>query len=765
MSSIDNAGIQRIFNALPGLFLILRPDADFTIVAASPDFLRATYADPAIYGQPFFKVFPDTPSQAEPAELAGTPSVRASLARVLATGLADDMPARRYEVKRPVSMGGGVEEHYWTTVNSPILSGQGEVEFIVHRIEEAAAKTSRNAIEILDSITEGFFTLDRSWRFDYVNAEAHRILDRTPGDLSGQVIWEAYPGLEGTDFERAYHSAMFERNKSSFTGFYPNHGVWYEVTTFPAPEGISVYFRNVTSRKALEAEREQLIVESERQRLIYETALDNTPDFVYVFDVEHRAVYANGALLKTWGVDDVRGKRWMELGYEQWHADLHDRELDRVISTRAPIRGEIPFTGTNGRRVYDYIFAPVFGPGGEVVAVAGTTRDITERQAAEQAIREQASRLAEADRIKDEFLATLSHELRNPLAPLRNSIALLRRAENEHTAPINATMERQVNLLVRLVGDLLESSRISRGTLSLQKARVELAGAVRASVEASHAQIEAAGHALVVELSDAPLWVEADPVRISQILSNLLDNAAKYTACGGRIRVRARSDGTHALVSVSDNGNGMAADTLPRMFEMFSRGDRDTTSSQGGLGIGLALSRRLAELHGGTLEAHSEGAGKGSEFTLRIPLGKADETVVDAVHTAEKTSLARSRVMVVDDNADAGDTTGAVLELLGADVHVVRGGREALDAFAAYAPTVVLLDIGMPEMNGYEVARAIRGRFPQPPVTLVALTGWGQADDRRRAREAGFDHHLVKPADIDALQGLLASLDAAEQAP
>ncbi|MFL6693296.1 MAG: ATP-binding protein, partial [Ramlibacter sp.] len=550
------------------------------------------------------------------------------------------------------------------------------------------------------------------------------------------------------------------RETTTFTAFYPGHARWYEVSTHPAPEGISVYFRDITDSRLLETERERLVAESEKQRRIYETALNSTPDFVYVFDVDHRVLYANEALLKVWGMHDVRGKRWMDLGYEQWHADMHDAEIDQVIRTRATIRGEIPFTGTNGTRVYDYIFAPVLGPQGEVVAVAGTTRDITDRQASEQAVRDQAARLAESDRAKDEFLATLSHELRNPLAPLRNSLALLRRidANNPKTEPARAIMERQVNHLVRLVDDLLELSRISRGTLSLRKERVEVATTVQNAVETSEPLIQAAGHRLHVELPPHPLWLEGDPVRLAQILANLLNNASKYSEAGGEITVRARSQDGQAVISVRDTGIGIDPEALPRMFEMFSRGQRDSGRTQGGLGIGLALSRRLAEMHGGTLEGRSEGVGKGSEFTIRLPLAAVKQPVSSKEAAAAGGGLDRIQVLVVDDNIDAGDSLGEILSMLGADVRVARGGREALDIFAAFLPKVVLLDIGMPDMNGYEVARAIRSRFPERPATLVALTGWGQEDDRRRAREAGFNHHLVKPADIDKLEALLHSV-------
>jgi len=513
-------------------------------------------------------------------------------------------------------------------------------------------------------------------------------------------------------------------------------------------------------------ERERLIAESEQQRRVYETALSNTPDLVYIFDLDHRFSYANAALLKMWGKtrEEALGKTCIELGYEPWHAEMHDREIETVVATRAPIRGEVPFTGTNGRRVYDYIFVPVMGPEGDVIAVAGTTRDVTERQQAEQAIRDQAERLRESDRAKDEFLATLAHELRNPLAPLRNSLSLLEMAgpPDARTAPIHKMMERQVNHLVRLVDDLLEMSRVSRGTFALRKERVDIATVVRNAVETSEPLIRAAGHGLDIAVPEVPVWLEGDPVRLAQILANLLNNAARYTDDGGQITVRAHREGGSAVIAVCDNGVGIAAEALPRMFAMFTRGAPASARSQGGLGIGLALARRLAEMHGGTLDARSDGPGRGSEFTLRLPVADAPAQDTEAA-AGDAPALTQQRILVVDDNRDAADSLGMILRFLGADVRIAEDGPEALAVFPDYDPAVVLLDIGMPGMDGYEVARTLRSRYPERATAIVALTGWGQAEDRRRAQEAGFDHLMVKPADIDSLQALLASF--AERAP
>src|SRR3954470_662515 len=369
-------------------------------------------------------------------------------------------------------------------------------------------------------------------------------------------------------------------------------------------------------------------------------------------------------------------------------------------------------------------------------------------------------RLSEADRRKDEFLATLAHELRNPLAPLRNSVQLLRMQEaaDSAAAPIHQMMDRQVDHLVRLVDDLLEVSRISRGTFELRRERIDLATVVRNAVDTSNPLIHAAGHQLTVSMPREALWLDGDPVRLAQILANLLNNAATYTDHGGRISVQAWREDGHALIAVRDNGPGIAADALPHLFQMFRRGSASSRRNPGGLGIGLSLARGLAEMHGETVTAKSDGAARGSEFTVRLPLAASQPT--PAAERIPDDTLPRRRSLVVDDNRDAADSLGLLLEVLGAEVRVARDGPEALEAYGDYDPAVVLLDIGMPGMDGYEVARRIRARSPGPRPTIIALTGWGQENDRREAREAGFDHHLVKPAELGALKALLKSIPA-----
>jgi CheY-like chemotaxis protein/anti-sigma regulatory factor (Ser/Thr protein kinase) len=323
---------------------------------------------------------------------------------------------------------------------------------------------------------------------------------------------------------------------------------------------------------------------------------------------------------------------------------------------------------------------------------------------------------------------------------------------------MHAMMERQLDHLVRLVDDLLEVSRITHGALELRRERVELATIVRNAVETSKPAIDAALHQLVVTLPPTPLWLEGDPTRLAQILANLLNNAARYMRPRGRIALAATVEADEVGIAISDEGAGFDAAHTARMFEMFGRG-----SASSGLGVGLALARRLAEMHGGTIDASSEGPGKGSVFTLRLPCAAPPPCVASPVDAEAHASMRGQRILVVDDNRDAADSLTLMLELLGADVRVARSGHEALECFAECRPDAVLLDIGMPEMDGYEVARAIRQRPDGRRTMIVAVTGWGQQSDRQQSREAGFDHHLVKPADLQAIEALLASLPVARE--
>jgi PAS domain S-box-containing protein len=367
--------------------------------------------------------------------------------------------------------------------------------------------------------------------------------------------------------------------------------------------------------------------------------------------------------------------------------------------------------------------------------------------------------LRDADRRKDEFLATLAHELRNPLAPLRNGLQVMKLAGGNAAAVEQARgmMERQLAQMVRLIDDLLDVSRITRGKLELRRERVELASVVQSAVEGSRPLIEASAHRLTVSLPPEPVSLEADPVRLAQVLANLLTNAAKYTDAGGHIRLTAERQGGELVVAVRDNGIGLAAEHLPRLFEMFSQVAPALERSQGGLGIGLALVKGLVEMHGGTVEAHSEGPGRGSEFVVRLPEAVAGDGLRPEAGsgTAARRTPSR-RIVVADDNRDAADSLALLLRLAGHEVHAVHDGQGAVEAAAWFKPDVAFLDLGMPRLNGLEAARRIREQPWGQNILLVAVTGWGQEEDKRRAAEAGFDRHLTKPVDPAALQEVVA---------
>jgi two-component system CheB/CheR fusion protein len=383
-------------------------------------------------------------------------------------------------------------------------------------------------------------------------------------------------------------------------------------------------------------------------------------------------------------------------------------------------------------------------------------QDASTRKLAEEALRDSQRRLRDENRRKDEFLAMLAHELRNPLAPIRNSLELLRitdAAPNSALAKARAIMERQVQQMVRLLDDLLDVSRITRGKLHLRRERVDLASVVQLALETTRPAIEAAGHELAVELSPEPVWLDADPARLAQVLANLLNNACKYTEPGGRISLTAaRVAPDQVLVRVRDTGIGIAPEMLPKVFDLFAQADRSREMSQGGLGVGLHLAKRLVDLHGGTVEAHSDGPGTGSDFVIRLPVTRNAEAGArnddgTAVRVSRSPPPASKRVLVADDNTDAADSLAQLLREQGHEVAVAYDGLAALHRAETFLPEVAVLDLGMPGLTGHEVAHRLRERTDLGQMRLVALTGWGQESDRRRSIAAGFDLHLVKPLD------------------
>jgi PAS domain S-box-containing protein len=492
----------------------------------------------------------------------------------------------------------------------------------------------------------------------------------------------------------------------------------------------------------------------ERYRLLAQ----NARDIVLFIGQDGRIVEANDAALSAYGYS--RGELLERTVFDLRDPATAPLTLDQMAAADAQ---GITFETVHRRRDGSLFPVEVSSRGMDFTGerlLLSIVRDISDRKRAEEALRE-------ADRRKDEFLATLAHELRNPLAPIRNAVQILRKKGGADSGLLFARdiIDRQVQQLARLVDDLLDVSRITRGMIELRKERAEVSAIVEHALETSRPLIEAARHTLTVTFAAEPLWVMADVTRMAQVLSNLLNNAAKYTQPGGNLHLAVERDGGEAVIRVRDDGIGIPPEMLSRIFEMFTQVDTSLERSQGGLGIGLTIAQRLVEMHGGVLEATSGGSDRGSELTVRLPL-PAESAAAPAGEEEDgepaASSRARSalRVLVVDDNSDSAESLAIWLELVGHDVRTAYDGQQALAVARELRPDVIFLDIGMPGMSGYEVARRLREQPETRDVLLLAMTGWGQEEDRRRSREAGFDEHLVKPLDPKRLEERLAELAA-----
>jgi PAS domain S-box-containing protein len=520
--------------------------------------------------------------------------------------------------------------------------------------------------------------------------------------------------------------------------------------------GAVLVFRDVTARRRAD---EALRRSEERYRL----AAEAVNGIIYELD------YRTGTVERSRGLLEVAGFRPDEVPAtaDWWSTRIHPDDL-----ARARQLPEVPCDPDAARIVSEYRVRHKDGrwlhvvdrsvllrdESGQPVRLVGCTQDVTERRRAEEA-------LEQANRKKDKFLAVLAHELRNPLAPIRNALQVMRLAgrDGEVLGRVRGIMERQLGHMVRLVDDLLDVSRINHGKVELRTTRLDVSQVIESALETSRPAIDAAGHRLVVKLPPEGLRLSGDLTRLAQVVSNLLNNAAKYTPSGGNIELAVERQGREAAIAVRDDGIGMPPDMLPVIFDMFTQVDRDPERSQGGLGLGLTLVRKLVEMHGGTVEARSEGEGKGSEFVIRLPLllDDAGRDGIDAV--APRFAPAHPpgrRILVVDDSRDSASSLAMLLGAMGNEVEVAGDGYSALALAPDFRPDVVLLDIGMPGMSGYEVARRMRQIPELRDAVMVAQTGWGQEEDRRRSAESGFEAHLVKPIDPAELEELMSRLPA-----
>jgi len=485
--------------------------------------------------------------------------------------------------------------------------------------------------------------------------------------------------------------------------------------------------------------------------------LQNTSALIYLVDADNHFLHINRQFEELIGKtnDEVKGRSLYEVLSEDFALTL-DANHRRVLTEQTAIEFEEIIADHRDIRVYASVKAPLFS-GDQPSAIVGVSTDITDRKSLEDALRQ-------ADRRKDEFLATLAHELRNPIAPIRYAVQVMN-LKGPTTTEVRwaiDVIERQTKHMARLIDDLLDVNRITRNMLELRKERVTLGAVINAAVETSRPLLERSGCELTVTIPASVIDVEADVVRLAQVFSNLLNNSAKYAKSErgeGRVWLSVEPRATTVAVTIKDNGIGIVPAMLPRIFDMFTQVGRSLEQSEGGLGIGLSLAKRLVEMHGGTIEASSEGSGKGSQFVVTLPLAVGAAIPQDVAPTVSKGGRAGKRILIADDNADVVEAFEVMLRMFGHEVEVAHDGFQALEIAERYKPEVIVLDIGMPQLNGYDTARRIRQLPGSENSVLIALTGWGDEKDRRKAEEAGFDVHLVKPVDPVTLSNLLDTIE------
>ena len=640
------------------------------------------------------------------------------------------------------------------------------------RVEKALQDSEERYRTLFDSMDEAFCIIEMM--FDEHGAPIdYRFLIVNPAfakqtgmhDAVGKRMRELVPTLEAHWFD-IYGAVAQTGEPIRFVNQAQDmDNRWFDVYACrvggPDSQKVAIIFSDISERRrSVEALRES----EERYRYLFSSIDEGFCVIEMIFDkqeqpVDYRFLEVNPSFEKQSGLHDVVGKRFREFAPEiesSWFIQYGD-----VALTGEPVRFINESRSLDGW--FDVYAFRIGGPESRKVAII--FNNITERTKAEHALRDSAEALVDLDRRKDEFLAMLGHELRNPLAPLSNAAHILRLQSNEDPLQRQARqiIERQVSQLKHLVDDLLEISRVTTGRLQLRQFRTDVSGIVERAVETAQPLITQRGHELTVSLPLQPIWLHADAARMEQVVVNLLTNAAKYTDEGGQIWLTVQQDGDEMVLRVRDTGVGIAAEFLPRIFDLFTQADRSLDRSEGGLGIGLCLVKRLVDLHGGTVQAHSV-LGQGSEFVVRIPVMRTTVSTLSVDVSALTLPQAKHcRVLIVDDNVDAAQSLALLLNVCGHDVRLAHDGPAAVEAARDYRPDLAIMDIGLPGFDGYEAAKRMRQHPVLQHAMLVAMTGYGQENDRLRSLAAGFDHHLVKPVNFDSVQEILALVSARER--
>ena len=679
-------------------------------------------------------------------------------------------PAQSDKIELRVERGGKLEPAWFSFFYAPVREATGDVIGMFcacneitaqHLAQQAAATSSQHYKSVIDAMSEGFLLMDEQYRVLEMNAEALRLNNSKLSDMVGRSHWELWPGSRGTPVESAYRQAMQERRPVSLHHHYVSEGFdhWLDLRIYPIREGgVAAFFRDTSPSMRADA-----LLRASEARF-------------------RAAVSAIGVMWTNNNVGEMVGEQpgWSQLTGQSadecsgngWTKTVHPDDVaptlqawQRAVKSRSVFQHEHRIRVQSGEwRLFSIRAVPVVDADQQITEWVGVHIDITEARRTEAALRE-------ADQRKDEFLATLAHELRNPLAPIRNAARILLQsgvsaASVQSCADILA---RQATHMALLLDDLLDVSRITSGRLELNNETITVRAIVEAAVEAARPGIAARGHQLTVSLPDEDIEINADALRLSQVLTNLLNNAAKYTDQQGQINLGVTDAQAQLHITVSDNGIGLAPESLARVFVMFSQVSSAIDRTEGGLGIGLSLARGLVELHGGELEAHSLGLGQGTTMTVRLPeslrVHRPDkQDMRSGAALAIQAGKSGLSILVVDDNRDAADTLAILLGMDGHRTQTAYSGAQALALVSAEVFDAAILDIGMPGMNGYELAGHLRAAPDSEPLLLIALTGWGQESDQQKALAAGFDRHISKPVNPELLLGGLMGWVAKKQA-